>query len=1206
MPLPDLGRSPFTVTAWVRTAAGGTVFATAPAQGNWARQGKSFFIRGGRLAFDIGWVGCVEGRRQVADGQWHHVAVAKGGQLRFYVDGQPDATGTLDFQPGPAGHVARLGATSPNFPMPSHLKGDLDDVRVYGRALADAEVAADREGPQAGLVARWTFDADGADATGNGNDVVIPQGVALIEGKAGKALRLDGRGGLALPEGGASPADRLWALLERDFADAASRQEMAWERADGIWQEKGDRLLFLSPAGPPQKSSLSPFCELALARRYAAAVERPATLAAQARELAQRADSPQALAKVRELYLASRRHAEALRHVAAFDLDGLRANINTLYQDRAERDALLGRLDALEQQAAKWAGGEANAQGLDAWKQAVETLRREALIARNPLLDFDEIVFVRRLTYDSNHYYTEYINSSWKPGGNLCVLNLRTGAVRELCPSLKGGVFERFDLSFDARRIVFAWKGAHQEGYRIYEVGVDGSSLRQLTFPQDNEKWLVEQYRARPHYHHGTDDMHPCYLADGGIAFISTRCQYGILCDGPDDFTTTVLYRMDADGRNLRKLSNSSVSEASPVLMPDGRLLYTRWEYVDKGAVSVKCLWAMYPDGSMSSEVYANDISLPPTFIYGRPIPNEPNHYVVLGTPHCPQNGVGTVIRLNMSGGSIRTRDPMTYLTPDVDIRAEGGFAFRQGDGPWQGDGRGQGRLFKDPYPLSKSHFLVAHKPAGPAWTDPKGYGIYLLDETGRVELIYRDPDISCWQPYPLRPRQVPPVLETARDPDLAAKGLARCVVADVYHGLAVERGTVKHLRILEQVPRPWAARRRWGGDEYDQQHVVITKDTHLGLKVQHGVVPVESDGSAHFLVPAGKNIFFQALDANHMAVQTERTFVNYMPGETRSCVGCHETPDQAPALGALKALARAPSAPGPQPGEKAGARPLHYPSDVQPVLDKHCVKCHSVGGTSVSRVPPVGGTSLSRVPPNGLDLSGALTPLFSVSYESLVPERRGGKGRRRFDLLGPTIGENHPKTGNVHYLPAKSLGSHASTLVAMLSKGLVKLADPKQAEAVARLAEQHKDIPLAPEELLKLRPGGLLVVSTPNVSSIRSRFRFLMSGFHNKFKRPLDESAPSPSHHVTPISFPWLRYMLHTNGFRIAAVRANRIKLASLPHAVFYPFSALYTALSFARERDRAQRGRNWEVFRTLFSAAVFFGETLVVAARKAPAAEP
>jgi hypothetical protein len=549
--------------------------------------------------------------------------------------------------------------------------------------------------------------------------------------------------------------------------------------------------------------------------------------------------------------------------------------------------------------------------------------------------------------------------------------------------------------------------------------------------------------------------MHPCYLADGGIAFISTRCQYGILCDAPDDFTTTVIYRVDADGKNMVRLSNSSVSEASPVLMPDGRLLYTRWEYVDKGAVSVKCLWAMLPDGSGSSEIYANDISLPPTFLYGRPIPGVPNHYVALGTPHCPQNGIGTVIRLNMSGGNIRTRNPMTYMTPDVDIQAEPGFSFREGNGRWRRDGGGRGRLFKDPYPLSKEYFLVAHKPAGTPWNDPKGYGIYLLDETGRVSLLYRDPEISCWLPFPLKPRTRPPVLRAARDPQLAKKNLARCIVADVYHGLAgVERGTVKHIRVLEQIPRPWASRRRWGGDGYDQQHVTITKDTHLGLKVQHGIVPVEDDGSAYFVVPAGGNVFFQVLDENYMAVQTERTFVNYMPGESRACIGCHETPDAAtPAvkLGMLKALSRQPSVPGPQPGEAAGPRPLHYITNVQPVFDKHCVKCHS-----------------GKEPKGGLNLSGELTALFCVSYENLIPERRR-RPRRDRGLLGPVIGENHPKTGNVHYLPARSLGSHASVLVAMLSKGKVTLRDPRAAARATKLAEQHKDVPLKPEELLKI-----------------------------------------------------------------------------------------------------------------------------------------
>ena len=689
-------------------------------------------------------------------------------------------------------------------------------------------------------------------------------------------------------------------------------------------------------------------------------------------------------------------------------------------------------------------------------------LEARPTLAADRSANFDKVVFVKRLTYSANHYYTEYINSRWTPGGNLCVLDLKSGEVWELVPELKDGVFERFDLSFAADRIVFAWKSAAQEGYRLYEIGIDPQTgrrkgaLRQLTFPQADEAWLVKTYRVSEHYHHGTDDMQPCYLPDDGICFISTRCQYGILCDAPDDFTTTVLYRMSAEGKNLRQLSRSSVSEASPTLLPDGRILYTRWEYVDKGAVSVKGLWAMRPDGSGAAEVYGNDIALPPTKIYGRAIPGTSDQYVCLGTPHCPQNGLGTVIRVDL-GKDIRTREPMTYMTPYVDVREEAGFAFRRDDGNWVNDGNGRGPLFKDPYPLSRRLFLVAHKPAGAAWNDPIGYGLYLLDQDGAVGQLYADPAISCWLPYPLRSRPRPDVLEATVDKDLAARQLATCIVTDIYHGMEqTARGSIKYLRILEQVPRPWAVRKSWGGDEYDQQYACITKDTHLGLKVQHGVVPVEADGSAHFVVPAERNIFFQALDANYLAVQTERTWVNYMPGETRGCLGCHEKPNAAAVTKPnrqLVALKRPPSVPGPQPGEASGRRALDYYADVQPVWNKHCLGCHS-----------------GPEPKAGLSLSGELTTLFCVSYEQLIPERRGGPGRRgKPDLVGPTIGENHPKTGNVSYLEARSLGSHASLLVAMLSQGKVKLADEELAKLAVKLGKVHQDVRLSEAELIRV-----------------------------------------------------------------------------------------------------------------------------------------
>ena len=668
----------------------------------------------------------------------------------------------------------------------------------------------------------------------------------------------------------------------------------------------------------------------------------------------------------------------------------------------------------------------------------------------------ERLLFVKRKTYTSDHYYTEYVNSKWTPGGNLCVLDLETGKSVDLVPELENGVFGRFDLDFDARKIVFAFKAKRNEGYRIYEIDVDpetggrtGSKLRRLTLSAANEDDLYKKYRR------GTDDMHPAYLPDGHIVFVSTRIQYGILCNGQDKFTTTVLYRMDGKGKNMRPLTNSSVSEASPTLLEDGRILYTRWEYVDKGGSVAKCLWAMNQDGSRSVEIYGANINYPPTFIFGRPIPRRPSEYVVLGAPHMPAT-VGTVIRLDMTK-NIRTRGPMTYMTPDVDIKGERGFKYipkskhaaPRKKGPRKRGSGGKGStvpLFRDPFPLSRSHFLVSHKPIGESCNHPSAFGLYVLEEGGQVSLICKDETYSCWQPMPLRPRRKPPVTALTIDQKLADKKLAACVVTDVYHGMEnVERGTIKYIRVLEQVPRPWAARRRWKGDTYGQQHAVISDRTHLGLKVQHGVVPVEKDGSAHFVVPAMANIFFQALDENHMSVQTERTYVNYMPGETRSCVGCHETPNDTPANTAQQtpiALTRAASVPGPQPGEKSGRRPLDFPLDVQPVLDAKCIKCHG-----------------ADKPKADLDLTGAMTTLFSRSYQNLLA-RQG---------LIARIGELQPKGGNVHYLPARSLGSHNSILIAMHAPGKVKLADKKAAARAAKLAEVHKKVKLSPEQLLKI-----------------------------------------------------------------------------------------------------------------------------------------
>ena len=674
--------------------------------------------------------------------------------------------------------------------------------------------------------------------------------------------------------------------------------------------------------------------------------------------------------------------------------------------------------------------------------------------AARQLLDrgIEKLLFVRRHTLTCSHIYTEHIDARWTPGGGLCLLDLKTGRVTDvLPPEFSNGVVNRFDLSFDATKILFDFKRGAKEGYRIYEIGVDGKNLRQLTFPEEEDADLLSRYG------YGTNDMQPCYLPDGGILFTSTRCRTSTLCNSADVFTTTVLHRMTADGKNIRRLSNNCVSEFSPALLPDGRVLYMHWEYNRKGAGAVKPLWAMFPDGTAAEEVYGNLIVDPETMLYGRPIPGAPQKISFLGCSHWgPNNGIGTVIVLDTTKDTTSS-NAMTFVTKDVGAMTHGGYSFLV-DGKWVHESTGMpGRLFKDPYPLSEKLFLVSQKPKGLTWHDPKGYDLSLLDEEGRDTLLYRDEEISCWHPYPVQARPVPPVPATPLQPELAARNLAQCMVADVYAGLhGVPRGTVKYLRIMEQTPRPWTARNRWQGDREAMAHSTVGFGI-LGMIAQHGIVPVEDDGSANFCVPAGRNIYFQALDGNFMAIQTERTYINYMPGETRSCVGCHDRARTASgdrSVAAAKAVLRAPSMPGPQPGEAVGRRLFDYARQIQPIWNKNCIGCHNETEKSAA----------------GLNLTGALTGLYSVSYENLL-----GKGsvKRALPLVGMQVDENNVR-GYVEYTPPYHFGACSSLLAAAFGSFTPHFESfdanaPRLAERVKALREQHKDVKLSREEFIRL-----------------------------------------------------------------------------------------------------------------------------------------
>ncbi len=715
--------------------------------------------------------------------------------------------------------------------------------------------------------------------------------------------------------------------------------------------------------------------------------------------------SSEAKVPARTVFPLSEAEKEALR--PKFHLDGLRAAVvylkathRTNYPRGAE---FLTRLDALEREVGSPTASDAPDADVADLTERVEALRREALWIANPLISFDKLLFVKRYTYQANHYYTDFINGCAHFGGNLCVLSLADGDVTELVPELAGGIFGRFDLSFDGRRVVFGHKAKIGEGFRIWEVGVDGKGLRQITFPPADEAARIAKYKINEMYQHHTDDMHPCYLPDGEICFISTRCERGILCDAPDLFTTTALYRMDADGGNMRLLSQTPVSEASPSVMNDGRILYTRWEYVDKADVVIKCLWAMRPDGSGSVEIFGNDITFPDTMLHGRAIPGFNDQFVVIGAPHMPL-GVGTVIRLDISR-PIRTREPMTYITPDIDILQEHGYNHLRG-GRWVRDYNGP--LYIDAQPLTDKFFLVGCNPDKP-YNDVKAWGLYLLDEFGNRVEIHQDEEISCWQPIPLRSRPRPPLVPSVHNEEAPAT----LAMSDVYEGLGdVPRGTIKYLRVLETLPRPWKARRFWGGDAAYQQHAVVSMNASLHAKRLLGIVPVEPDGSAYFEVPPHKNVFLQALDEDYMEVQRMRTFINLLPGESRACIGCHELRQWAPANRTASAFRAPVRKLQPQPGDATPDRALHYATDVQPILDRHCVDCHN-----------------PEKPEGDLDLTGELTTLFNRSYENLLKKN-----------LVQVFHENQPKTGEAAPIPPYTLGSHASPVIKLLREGHEKV----------------------------------------------------------------------------------------------------------------------------------------------------------------------
>lgn len=656
-------------------------------------------------------------------------------------------------------------------------------------------------------------------------------------------------------------------------------------------------------------------------------------------------------------------------------VDDLRDTFGPLYPRAGERLQELARLTAeLER-----IGSPGEKARLRALAATVDELCHQALLD-NPLLRAQPILYVSRNQYKRDHHNSETmfqngaVHGGFEGGGALRLLDLsRDGRVQTLLDAPEGMVRDP-EVHFDGRRILVSYRRDRADDYHIYELGADGSGPRQLTVGSQ------------------VADIDPMYLPNGDIIFASTRDPKVCACNVHRQAN---LFRMDADGRHLRQVSGNTLFDGHPSLLPDGRVLYSRWEYVDKHFGPAQGLWTMNPDGTNHAVYYGNNAWWPGAILDGRAVPGGELVIATLGSCHAPPFGEIALIdrRVGFDG-----QEPIVRSWPAGPVSRNGY------DHVWELPLR-----YEDPCPLSDKYFLASRTIGGPE----DHYGLYLLDVFGNEVLVHQDSDRGCFDPMPLAPRKRPPTI-----PDGVAYGSPEGTffVQDVYSGTgmeAVPRGSVKWLRMVESPPKRFIS----GGDfENGARQAPAMNWSDVVNKRIIGRVPVAKDGSAHFRAPADRFLFFQLLDEDGMMIQSMRSGTILMPGETRGCVGCHDERNTAAlSFRRPQAVAAPPATPEPWYGPP---REFSYAAEVQPVLDRYCVSCHDYGKPAGER----------------LNLCGDKTLLFSISYLELrrksgtnfVPDKPGADKR-----LIKVVNHGPPEV-----LPAFSWGSHRSKLVDVIRGG--------------------------------------------------------------------------------------------------------------------------------------------------------------------------
>lgn len=595
---------------------------------------------------------------------------------------------------------------------------------------------------------------------------------------------------------------------------------------------------------------------------------------------------------------------------------------------------------------------------------AVVSARAEAEAASLP-----PILFVVREQYLPDHHNTatlfqvgEINAEKFRGGSALRVLDPGSGSVRTIldCPD---GVVRDPEVSFDGSRIVFSMRRDAGDDYHLYEIQADGSGLRQLT---EGER---------------LSDIDPLYLPDDRIVFSSTREPKFCMCNR---HIMANLFRMEADGSGLQQIGRSTLFEGHGTLLSDGRILYDRWEYVDRNFGDAQGLWTVFPDGTGHALYWGNNLNAPGGVIDAREVPGTDRVVCILGS--CHDRPWGALALLERAAGMDRAEAVVRTWPAEA--------MERFGVGNWDSFMSLRPR-YEDPYPLDETRSLCAR-----AVGDSEVTELVLVDLEGGETVLHREPP-GCFDPMPLAPRARPPLVPDRIQPG-AAEGTF--YLTDVYQGThmdGVPRGAIKYLRVIESPPKPTWTNPSWNGQ--GQAAPAMNWHDFINKRIL-GTVPVEADGSAYFQVPADTFVYFQVLDENKMMIQSMRSGTIVRPGEPVGCVGCHEhryttIPSS---VGAQPLALRRP--PDRLDGWMGEAREFSFLREVQPVFDRACVTCHDYG-------QPAGET---------LNLAADATLVFNTAYNELW--RHG---------FVSAIG-----AGPADIQPAFGWGSHRSRLVETLRNG--------------------------------------------------------------------------------------------------------------------------------------------------------------------------